>query len=153
MTTSYKLLVFAHILSVIALVGSSLGTHVLALRAVAAGPERTASFIDDVEWLGRRLQAPAALLVVVFGVWLGKDAGFDFSQAWLILGMTGFAVCFGLVVAFIGPASGRVHQLIATRGAADPEVLVGVRRVLFLSRIELVILIAIVLDMATKPGA
>ncbi|HZE48501.1 MAG TPA: DUF2269 family protein [Jatrophihabitantaceae bacterium] len=152
MTTSYKLLLFAHILSVVALVGSSIGTHVLALRARAAGPARTADFVADVEWLGRRLQAPAAALVLAFGIWLGRDAGWDFSETWLVLGMVGFAVCAVISGGYVGPASRRVLALITSHGPADPGVLAGVRRVLVVSWIELAILIAIMLDMAVKPG-
>lgn len=153
MTTSYKLLLFGHLLSVVALVGSSIGSHVLAVRARAAGPARTAAFMDDVEWLGRRLQAPAAALVLAFGIWLGASQGFRFADAWLVLGLVGFAVCFVLVAGYLGPATARVRQLIAQRGADDPAVPAGVRRVLTVSRIELAVLVAIMLDMVVKPGA
>jgi uncharacterized membrane protein len=152
-TTSYKLLLFGHLLSVVALVGSSIGSHVLALRARAAGPARTAAFMDDVEWLGRRLQGPAALLVLGFGVWLGASQGFRFGDTWLVLGLVGFAACFVLVVGYLGPATSRVVGLIAQRGADDPAVPAAVGRVLAVSRIELAILVAIMLDMVVKPGA
>jgi len=91
--------------------------------------------------------------VVVFGVWLGASQGFRFGDAWLVLGLVGFAVCFVLVAGYLGPATVRLRQLIAHRGADDPAVAAGVRRVLAGSRIDLAVLVAIMLDMVVKPGA
>ena len=43
-------------------------------------------------------------------------------------------------------------KLTAERGAEDPEVQRRIRRVLWVSRVELVLLIAIIYVMVTKPG-
>ena len=63
-----------------------------------------------------------------------------------------FAASFIAGAAFLGPESGRLAKLTAEKGAEDPDVQRRIRRVVMVSRIELVLLIAIVFDMVVKPG-
>jgi uncharacterized membrane protein len=149
--TAYEILLFAHLLFVVTWVGTDICMQVLSFRALRGGPERVVQFSADVEWLGTRLLVPASLLVVLFGSLLVNEAGYDFSQTWIILGFAAFAASFVAGAGFLGPESGRIAKL-AAGGADDAEIKARVRRVLLVSRIELVILIAVILDMVVKPG-
>jgi uncharacterized membrane protein len=95
---------------------------------------------------------PSSLLVIVFGVLLANNVGYEFSQTWITLGFVAFAASFATGAGFLGPESGRIAKLADERGADHPEVQARIRRVLLISRIELVILIAVILDMVVKPG-
>jgi uncharacterized membrane protein len=150
--STYEFLLFAHLLFVVTWVGTDICLQVLGLRSMAAGPERTVSFLADVEWLGTRLLMPSSLLVIVFGVLLVNNVGFDFGDTWIILAFAAFAASFIAGAGFLGPESGRISKLAAERGAEDPDVQARIARVLIISRIELVILIAVILDMVVKPG-
>lgn len=150
--TTYEVLLFGHLLFVVTWVGTDVCLQVLALRALRAGPQRTVEFSADVEWLGTRLLVPSSLLVIVFGVLLANDVGYDFSQTWITLAFIAFAASFIAGAGFLGPESGRIAKLAADRGPEDPDVQRRIRRVLLISRIELVILIAVILDMVVKPG-
>lgn len=150
--STYELLLFLHLLFVVAWVGTDVGLQVLSLRSLRAGPTRTVEFLADVEWLGARLLVPASLLVVLFGVLLVDEAGYDFSQTWITLGFVAFLLSFLAGSGFLGPESGRIARLAADHGAESPEVKSRIRRVLTVSRIELVILVAVILDMIVKPG-
>jgi uncharacterized membrane protein len=150
--STYEFLLFAHLLFVVTWVGTDVCLQVLALRALSAGPENTVAFTADVEWLGTRLLVPSSLLVIVFGVLLVNNVGFDFGDTWIILAFVAFAASFIAGAGFLGPESGRISKLAAERGAEDAEVQARIGRILFVSRIELVILIAVILDMVVKPG-
>lgn len=150
--TTYEFLLFAHLLFVVTWVGTDICLQVLAFRAMAAGPQRTVVFSSDVEWLGKRLLVPSSLLVVVFGVLLVNEVGYDFSDTWITLAFIAFAASFIAGAGFLGPESGRISKLAAERGAEDADVQARIRRVLFVSRIELVILVLVILDMVVKPG-
>ena len=54
--------------------------------------------------------------------------------------------------AYLGPESGRLSKLVEERGPEDAEYQRRLSRIFFVSRIELVLLILVVLDMAIKPG-
>lgn len=151
--TLYEFLLFGHLTFVAVWLGSDALMQVLGLRARAAGPERTAAFMADVEWVGTRILTPAALLVVIFGVWMViEEPAWEFSQFWISAGLAVFIGSFLAGVGFLGPESGRISKLIEARGAADVEVQNRIRRVLMVSRVELLFLILLVLVMVTKPG-
>jgi hypothetical protein len=150
--TTYELLLFGHLLFVVAWVGTDIAMQVLSLRVIAAGPDRTAAFLSDVEWLGTRLLTPSALLVVIFGFGLLSELDYSVGDTWIWLALAAFAASFVAGAGFLGPESGRIGNLVAERGAEDPEVQARIRRILLVSRIELVILILVILDMVVKPG-
>jgi len=150
--TTYQFLLFAHLLFVVTWVGTDICLQVLSFRARAAGPQRMVEFSGDVEWLGTRLLVPSSLLVLVFGVLLVNNVGFDFSDTWIVLGLAAFAASFIAGAGFLGPESGRISKLGAERPPEDPELQSRISRVLLISRIELLILVLVILDMVVKPG-
>jgi uncharacterized membrane protein len=149
----YELLLFAHLVFAMAWVGGDLMIQMFYLRARAAGPEAVAQFTKSVEWIGLRIINPTALLVVIFGVLLVIEVdGYEFSQFWISAALAMFLASFIVGAGFLGPESGRIDKLMEERGPTDPEVQSRVARILLVSRIELVLLVLIVLDMVVKPG-
>jgi len=151
-TPAYKALLFGHVLSVVTWLGSSICMQVLSLRALRAGPTESLRFLGDVEWIGKRLLSPAGLFVVIFGILLVNEVGYGFSDTWIVLALTGVALAFLVVAGYLGPQSIRLSKLVGLRGPADPDVQARIRRIMLVSKIELVILIAVILDMVAKPG-
>ena len=150
--TTYELLLFGHILFVITWVGTNIGMHVLGARALAAGSRESVDLVRNVEFLGKFLLTPAALLVIVFGALLVEEVGYDWSQTWIVLALAAYGFSFVLGTTFLGPESGRIARLADERGPEDPEVQRRTRRLLWPARFELLLLVAIVLDMIAKPG-
>ena len=54
---------------------------------------------------------------------------------------------------FLGPESGRIAKIVETEGAASPNAQARIKRIFLISRIELVLLLLVVIDMVVKPGA
>lgn len=151
--TLYEFLLFCHLTFVAVWVGTDVAIQVFALRARAAGPQRQADLLTDVEWIGTRLLVPSAFLVAGFGIWMVlKEPAWEFSQAWISVGLGVFVLSFFAGALFLGPESGRLGKLISERGADDPEVQRRMSRIFLVSRIELVLLVLVILDMVAKPG-
>ncbi len=149
----YEFLLFGHLLFVAVWVGTDVALQLLAMRARRAGPDRVVTFTADVEWLGLRLLTPSSVLVAIFGVLLVIDSDvFEFSQFWITAGLLAFLASAITGAGFLGPETGRISKLGAEKGADDPEVQARISRVFLISRIELVILVFIILDMVVKPG-
>ncbi|MGI9019857.1 MAG: DUF2269 family protein [Solirubrobacterales bacterium] len=149
----YELLLFAHLVFAMTWVGGDLMIQLFYLRARAASPEAVAQFTKSVEWIGLRVINPTALLVAIFGALLVIEVdGYEFSQFWISAALAMFLASALTGAAFLGPESGRIGKLMEERGPADPEVQSRIARILLVSRIELVLLILIVLDMVVKPG-
>jgi uncharacterized membrane protein len=152
--TTYELLLFGHLLFVAVWVGGDVMLQFLALRAIRAAGEHQIAFTRDVEWVGTRVLTPSALLVVAFGFGLISESqgAYELSQTWIWLGLAAFAASFVAGATFLGPEAGRLGALADERGAEDPEVQRRMRRIFWISRIELIILIAVIFDMVVKPG-
>jgi hypothetical protein len=76
----------------------------------------------------------------------------EFSQFWVSAGLTVFLASFITGAGFLGPESGRIGRAAQELGAADLGVQRRIRRVLLISRIELLFLILVIFDMVVKPG-
>jgi hypothetical protein len=151
--TLYEVLLFAHLTFVAVWVGGDAIMQALYLRARAAPEGRVLEFLGDVEWLGTRVLLPASLAVVGFGVWLVLNSpAWEFSQTWVTLGLVLFLASAITGAGFLGPESGRIAVIGAEKGPEDPEVLRRAARILWISRIELILLIAVIFDMVVKPG-
>ena len=150
--TLYEWLLFFHILFAAIWVGGSAMLQALYLRIRRATPQRSVDFMSDVEVIGTRVFIPSALILVALGFGLLSEGGWDFGETWIYLALAVFIASFLTGAGFLGPESGRIARLAAERSADDPEVQSRIARVLTISRIELVFLILVILDMVIKPG-
>jgi uncharacterized membrane protein len=149
---SYSLFLFVHIAVAVIWVGGGFMMQLFGLRVLAANDsKRLADLGADIEWIGTRVLVPASLVAALSGVALVIDGPWDFGNRWVIFGILLYAVTFVAGAAFFGPESGRIGKLVAERGADSPEVNARLRRLILLSRFDLVLLFLIIYDMAVKP--
>jgi uncharacterized membrane protein len=150
----YELLLFVHIAAAIVWLGGAMVLQYFAFRAErASDPLEMYRVSSDAEWLAMRLFVPASLTVLVFGILLVLDGPWGFDQFWIVLGLLGYAFSFFLGILFLSPEAGRIASLIEAHGPAHAAVTRRIARILAVSRFELGVLFAVVLDMAVKPTA
>lgn len=153
LVTPYQFYLTVHILAAIVWVGGATITQVYAARAQASGDaDRIAGFAHDAEFVGRTMFAPSAVVLLIFGFLLVNEGDWSLSSAWIDVALAVWAASFVVGIGFLGPESGRIGRLIAQRGAGSPEVRRRIERIFLISRIELLFLLVIVVDMVTKPG-
>lgn len=152
--TWYELWKFLHVSFAVTWVGGAAVTQFYALRALRDGSaERMAQFALDVRWIGDRVLVVAALGAFLSGVGLVWNAAFwQVGDDWITIGLILFAVTFLTGAAFFGPEAGRIAKQIDAEGAGSPGAQARIRRLLVLSRIDLVVLFLIVFDMVVKPS-
>ena len=150
----YNTLKFLHVLSAIAWVGGNVYAQVLATKVIGEGdPVHTGAIAKDIGDLGNRLLLPAAISVLVFGVWLVAASALNFTDTFVLIGLVGVAITIVTGAFFIGPEAGRLGELAAERDPADPEIQRRIRRIVAVSRIDLVVLVLVVAAMVFKPGS
>lgn len=150
--TTYEWFLSVHILAAVVWVGGALAIQLFAIRATRAEGGRLAAVSADAEWIGTRIFIPSSLILVIFGFLLISEGNLDYDF-WIVFGIVVYAASFIVGITFLGPESGRVSKAIERHGVDSPEVTDRLRRLFLVSRIELVFLILVVLDMALKPGA
>ncbi len=151
---SFELMKTLHVLAAVVWVGGAATTQVMAMRIQRqSDPVRLAAFAKDAEWLGLRVYTPASILVLLLGIGMVAQGFPDFSDLWIILALVGIAVSVAIGAGYLGPTSGKLARMIEERGVDDPEAQQTIGRLFVASRIDLVILLLIVVDMVVKPGA
>jgi uncharacterized membrane protein len=151
---AYKWLLAFHILMAVVWVGSNTAIQVFVVRAQRAGSDRVAYFASEIEWYGTRILIPSAFTLVILGfILLHESSGaYDLGQGWVTFGFVVWLLSFIVGAGYLGPESGRLSKLAAERSPDDPEYQRRIKRIFLVSRIELLLLVLVVLDMAVKPG-
>src|SRR5919204_83600 len=123
-----------------------------AVRILASGDgRRQAQFAQDTEVVGMRTFMPASLVLFLAAIGMMINAHWSWGQNWIVLGLIAFGLSFVIGAGFLGPESGRLAKLIASEGPESPAVKARIRRILMVSRAELVVLVTVVWNMVVKP--
>lgn len=152
--TRYELLLYLHILGAVVWVGVVIFFQYLVFHA-----ERTGDYgvlwglLRDIEWLTNRLFIPATLLVLVSGILMVVDGPWSFSQLWIVIGLSAFAVTFALGKGVIEPVGKKVDVLVDEHGPDHPATRRQLQAMFLLMRVDVALLVLIVADMASKPTA
>ena len=152
MVTTYTVLKSLHVLAAVVWVGGATMSQILAIRANRAGdPPRLVALLGEIEWFGTRVFLPSSLVLVATGFGLIGNGDLDFD-AWIIIGLAIWVFSAGVGSSFLGPETGRIKNIVEAEGPASPNALARIRRLFLISRIELLLLILVVIDMVIKPG-
>ena len=150
--TYYEVLLYLHITLAIVWLGSALLLQVLGHRAVSTNDlERIKSLLDESHWLTNRLFIPSSLAVLVVGILLTIEGPWEFSDLWIVLGLAGYATSFLSGLLLISRQVKTVARVIERDGGMSADAVSETRRLFLISRVELVVLYTVVLDMALKP--
>ena len=135
-------------------VGGSVMIQIFAFRTLKArGARQLVAFSRNVEWVGTRVFMPTSVVLLVFGIWAASDGNWDFGSAWITLGFIAFVASFLLGMGFFGPQSGKLATIVEAEGEESPAAEAIIRRLLAVSRAELVLLLVVVVAMVGKWGA
>jgi len=153
-TGYYNTLKFLHVLAAITWVGGTIYAQALATKVMREGDAaHLATTARDLGDLGKRVNLPASVSVLVIGIWLVAVSAWNFTDTWILLGLSGIAITIVTGAFFLGPEAERLGKDAAVRDPADPEIQRRIRRIFAISRIDLVVLVLVVADMVFKPGA
>jgi uncharacterized membrane protein len=150
----YEFLLFAHVSMAAIWVGGAAMMQFFGLRAMRApDARRLAEVGGDIEWIGNRVLIPSSALAVVSGVLMVVDSDvWGFGDDWIVIGIVLFAITFLAGSAFFGPESGRLGKLVEAEGPTSPAVQAKLKRLLALTRADLMLLFLIIFDMSVKPS-
>jgi uncharacterized membrane protein len=149
----YEFLLTIHILAAVIWVGGGIAMHILGRRVLKRNdPQEIYKFSAEVNLIGMRLYAPMSLILLVAGILLVNEAGYEFSQLWITLAFIGWGFSFLVGVGYYGPQDKKLQALVAADGPTAPGVIANVRQALMVNSIEILILLLVVVDMTVKPG-
>ena len=113
----YEFWLFIHVLMAIVWVGGNIHLQIIGARLVAANDAvQIGNFSKQAEWIGTRVLTPAAIVIVIAGVFMTLDA-WDFEQLWIIIGLAGFLYSFINGARLPRPPVGQDRQAHRREGA------------------------------------
>jgi uncharacterized membrane protein len=149
----YEFLLTIHILAAVIWVGGGIAMHILGRRVLKRNdPQEIYKFSAEVNTIGMRLYAPMSLILLVAGILLVNEAGYEFSQLWITLAFIGWGFSFLVGVGYYGPQDKKLQALVAADGPTAPGVTANVRQALMVNSIEILVLVLVIVDMTAKPG-
>jgi uncharacterized membrane protein len=143
-----------HVLAAIIWIGG--GTLLVILGAMAVrknDPEEMATVARQAAMVGQKIFAPAGGIVVLMGVAMMANADFDWGQFWIVAGLIGYAITFFTGTAVLSPLAKKIVVTTEDKGAAAPETIALVKRILLIARFDVMMLVLVVVDMVVKPFA
>jgi len=150
--TWYTFFKSVHVVTAVIWVGGAAMIQAYAFRILRTGDgKRQADFAKDTEIVGTRVFIPAALILFLAAIAMMVNLDWSWSQNWIVLGVIAFGLSFALGAGFLGPEGGRIAKLIEQQGPDSPAVQARIRRILTISRCELVVLLTVIVNMVVKP--
>src|SRR5262245_37100425 len=151
--TTYQWILSFHIFAAVVWVGGAIASRLYAWFAIRSPlPGRKAEFTNEVGLIGQRVFAPTSVILLLLGFWLMHEGAWEYGDAWVIIALLGWASTFVTGVFVLTPMAKRLHQTIERTGPDSAETSAAIDGILRVSRIDLVVLIVVVFDMALKPG-
>ena len=150
--TWYTFFKSVHVVAAAVWVGGAAMIQALAFRIMRTGDgRRQAEFAKDSEVVGMRVFIPATWVLLLAGIAMMINLDWSWGQNWVVFGLIAFALSFAVGAGFLGPEGGRIAAVIEREGPDSPEALARIRRILLISRCELVVLSAVIVNMVVKP--
>lgn len=152
--TWYQWFLAGHVLSAVVWVGG--GTTLAVLATMTLGmkdPVRLAQFSRQAGMIGERLYTPVSLLVLLFGIALmvNGQSPWDWDMTWVQIAISGWTLTFLVGLFYIRPTATKLAAAVEANGPEDPEAQAIIRRILLVTRLDVVMLLFIVFVMTAKP--
>jgi uncharacterized membrane protein len=150
--TWYTFFKSIHVIAAVVWVGGAAMIQLFALRIIGTRDgERQAEFAKDVETIGMRTFVPASVVLFLSAIGMMVNLHWSWSQNWIVFGLIVWGLSFAVGAGFLGPESGRIAKVIERDGPSSPEAGARIRRILMVSRVELVLLLGVIWNMVVKP--
>jgi uncharacterized membrane protein len=151
--TTYQWYLSIHILAAVLWVGGAFTIQLLAIRAARPNARlQLGSLASEIEWVGTRLFIPSSLILVIMGFLLIHEGSWDY-KFFIVFALVVWIASFVSGIAFLGPQSGKLGRDVERYGPDSPQAMERLQKIFLVSRVELVFLLLVVLDMALKPGS
>lgn len=146
----YTVFKFLHVLSAIAWVGGGLTLFALTLMLLARKDDAAVvNVVDQIAFLGTRWFIPTSMITLIFGL-IVTFLGNLWGDAWVVLGLLGFANSFVLGMFGLKPLS----EAIARHNAEGrPDLAAPLNaRILQIGKFDYTVLVLVIADMVMKPA-
>jgi uncharacterized membrane protein len=150
--TWYTFFKSLHVVAAALWVGGAFIIQAYAFRILRSNDaRRTADFAKDTEIVSMRVFIPTTWILLLAAIGMMVNLDLSWGENWVVLGLISWTLSFVLGAGFLGPESGRISKIVESEGPESPAAQARIRRILLVSRLELVILLTVIVNMVVKP--
>jgi hypothetical protein len=143
----YELLLSIHILATVVFVGGGVAMTVLGLRM--SPPDRIV-VAPHFAWYGSKVIPAAAGVLLLAGIGLVVKLDLSVTEPWVLIGIVLWVATAAIGGGLLGPLGEKINAAAAAGDTATADA--AYERLLFISRIDSLVVLLAVVDMAAKPG-
>jgi uncharacterized membrane protein len=148
----YAIFRTVHVLVAVLWVGGGVLLTILGLSAQRkTDASELVTVARQAAFVGEKIFAPAGLVVLAMGIAMMINTDWGWSTFWIDAGLIGYASSFVVGVAVLSPLAKKVVASSEQNGAAHPETVALINRILLIARVDVAVLLLVVADMVTKP--
>ncbi|HEX6663257.1 MAG TPA: DUF2269 family protein [Gaiellaceae bacterium] len=150
--TWYTFFKWIHVAAAATWVGGAVMIQAYAFRILGTNDgKRQADFAKDTEVVSTRLFIPTTWVLLLAAIGMMINLHWSWGQNWIVFGLIAWALSFVIGAGFLGPEGGRIAAIIEQHGPESPLAQARIRRILMVSRAELVVLLGVIWNMVVKP--
>src|SRR5688500_7643962 len=106
----FEVLKFVHILAAVGWVGGAILSQAQIAWVRSKSPQAYADFIDFQAWLSTHYFAPLSVVVVLAGVGMVIQSGYNFADTWILIGIVLFLVTMFTGMLYLGPQTEKIKE-------------------------------------------
>jgi uncharacterized membrane protein len=149
----YQLVLYLHVISAVIWVGGAFAIQALAIVVSRSNdPLELPRLGSNLEFIGSRLFAPAAVLLFATGVVMTIQK-WTLGQTWIAVSVALWVLSAVLGAAYLAPGARRVAALFEAEGPSSVAARHLIGQMFVVSRLELVSFAVIIGLMVFKPGS
>jgi uncharacterized membrane protein len=150
--TWYTFFKSLHVVAAAIWVGGAFIIQAYAFRILRSNDaRRTVEFTKDTEIVSTRVFIPTTWVLLLAAIGMMVNLDLSWGQNWVVLGLISWTLSFVVGAGLLGPESGRIGKIAEREGPESPAAQARIRRILLVSRLELVILLTVIVNMVVKP--
>jgi uncharacterized membrane protein len=148
----YALFKVVHVTFAVVWIGGGVLITILAIIAERSrDPEQLAAISRQAALAGEKIFAPAGFVVLAMGIAMMLNTDWGWGTFWVDAGLVGYAATFLTGVLVLSPLAKKIERSVHEKGAAHPDTLALIPRILLIARFDVALLLLVVADMVTKP--
>jgi uncharacterized membrane protein len=148
----YSIFKWIHVSVAVVWVGGGVLLIMLGTRAERMDdPREIVMVAQQASFVGERVFAPAGLIVLLMGIAMVVHNHLGFGHFWITAGLVGYAITFVTGIAVLSPLAKKIDASATTNGPEHPATVALIKRVLFIARVDVAMLLIVVADMVLKP--
>lgn len=149
----YELLVIVHVLAAALWIGGGVTFALLAGHAWGSRDDARALELSRMgDFVGTRMFAPAAFVLLGAGVWAVAEGDWDWGDAWVSIGFAGWLIGLLMALGWHSAEGRRIREAVADGGATGPRARRVARTGMVVGLVEIATLVVVVWAMVAKPG-